>query len=192
MFDVNNLAKLLDSFNIPIEKFGKGEAKTMQNLLDETSNGDCRLVISKKGIHREVSIMRVHVIYYKNNKSLILKESKQVFDDGRGRKRNLLHISEKFSIEEEFEKVAERAVAEELGIESKIKQETRDSLSLDTLDTISYPGLERKPIFSDRIVFLTYDQFKEDGYTEYNKKTGITTYFVWISLDDETKNKLFL
>ena len=190
-FEVKKLMKLLSWFNIPVDKFGKGEAKSVQNLLDEINNGDCRLIISRDGIYREVFVIRAYINY----KGLILKEDKQVFDDGRIRERNYFHISEKIRVDEKFEEALKRAVKKELGIESKLNWENRSVGEKEDMDSLSYPMLTTRYLFFDRLIFFTDEQYKEEGYTEYKKSTGITTHFKWFSVDSsiskELKCKLF-
>jgi len=188
---VEGLEELLKCFQIPIVHYGSGKAKKVEDLLNEIIVGDCKLIISKADIYREVLVIRAWINY----KGLILKEYKQVFSDGSIRERDYFHISEKIQIGEKFEDALKRAVAQELKITSQLNYETRGALDTEVVDSPSYPGLQSKYIFSDWVVFLTDEQYREEGYVEEEKNTGLKTYFEWVSVDSsiskELKCKLF-
>ena len=72
-----------------------------------------------------------------------------------------------------------RALIEELGIKDGIEYEDRGVKIENTNQKASYP---LKSIYSlyDFTVVLTKEQYKAEGYVEYEESTGITTYFEWV------------
>lgn len=176
MFTFINLISLLELFDIPVEQFGTGKAKRIEDLFNEIKNGDCELIISKDGICRKVSVVRAWV----TRDDQILIEDYQLFNDGQKRERNLDHLSEKIHSGEDPATALERAFAEELDIHSSIIHMGGDT-ETETNDSPSYPGLKSTYIFHDFNVTLTKEQYKEEGYIEEEENTGIKTYFKWIS-----------
>lgn len=193
MITVKRLEDLLKWFNKPVNSYGKGKAKRIDDLFEEINNGDCELIISGDHIYRRVNMIRAWVNY----KGLILKETKQLFRDKRRRRnRGYFHVSEKICLEDKGDSTAalKRALAKELKITSELNQENLGGCS-EIKDSTSYPGIKTEYIFFDKIVFLTKEQYKEKGYVEYEESTGITTYFKWFKVDSsispELKCKLF-
>ncbi|MFQ5661753.1 MAG: hypothetical protein ACE5F2_00665 [Candidatus Paceibacteria bacterium] len=177
MFNVPNLTRILDIFGIPIEKFGSGKFKRLQDLFDEIKDEDCQIVITGGKIYRTVSVIRAKVLY----KNLILKEYLQTFDDDRENSpRDRLHVSEKIHIGELARDALKRGFEEELQITSEIDFEEKGVVVEDTNPKTRYPGPKSIYTFYDFTVVLTEDQYVSEGYVEYGKKTGITTYFKWV------------
>lgn len=181
MITVLGLEKLLKEFQIPIIHFGTGKAKKISDLLEEINNGDCEFVISQKGLCRKVSVVRIKILY----KDFILIEDRQVFKDGRERKRELSHLGEKIHCDEEVKTALKRACAEELGIESSLDY-ISCGVEKETRYSSSYPGLKSEYLLYDFTVTLKDEQFNKEGYVEKDEKgTGLTTYFKWVPNEEK-------
>ncbi len=139
---IDELRSWLVSNGIDICRWGRGTAKTVENLWDEISSGESRLQADPA-----LRIIPVtQVIVRKGNDILI--EAEQEFVDNRRRRRN--HPpSEKMRRGEHFVDAAIRCLQEELGLDyqdieiapSTYRQIQRESESL------SYPGLWTRYIF---------------------------------------------
>lgn len=171
-FGIKELIELLSCFNISVDRFGKGKAKRLEDLLNELKNGDCELMISKNGIYRKTSVIRAQAVYG----NLTLQETHQVFDGGRRRSRGNFHISQKIHIDEDVQDALKRAFAQELGIKSTLDLLAENNPKTEVVDSPSYSPLPTKFFFYDFTATLT----KEQGYVEFEEDTGITTYFKWI------------
>lgn len=185
MLTADLLWRLLISFDIPVSSYGKGKAKRLEDLFNEVNDGDCELIISKSGIHRRTSVIRVKVTY----NDLVLREEKQVYSDDReDRKRGFLWVSEKTSSLEDKEIALKRTITEELGIKDDVISVYKGE-EKEIKDSPSYPGLPTEYIFINFEGSLKAHQFNEDGYIEKEGNTGLTTYFKWVK-DKEWKQTL--
>jgi len=173
------LGEVLKGYGISVEKWGKGEAKTVGHLFRELEEGDCVLVEIPEGeLRREVVFVSGDVYYQSPEALYYLREEKQVFKDGRERRRAWMKTSvgEKVKPEESAEETRRRVFEEELGIkgsvsieESQIKQRSGVSFS--------YPGLWTEYEVYPFKAFLTKEQYRPEGYIE--EQEDKTTYWVW-------------
>src|ERR1035437_9593637 len=141
---INELITKLKEYKLPVDMWGTGEAKTVENLLDELNNKECTIIDEGGCLVRHVEFVGVDV-FYKDDKgyTYILKEDKQVFKDSRVRRRSMASsVSEKMKSGEDPLKSAIRGVEEELDIKvsdlTHLKDFSKDSGSQ------SYPGLRSK------------------------------------------------
>jgi len=170
----------LESAGIDTSKFGQGEAKTLAHLQKEIDAGESVLLVNENGeLLRTVEGSKAHVFYSSPEGKLFkLKELKQIFKDGRERVRDYLpqSVSEKMVPGEDPISVMKRGLQEELGIDGSIdlqEKETQKQLK----KSPSYPGLQSQYINHMFEVFLTDNQFKQEGYQEVQEDK--TTYFIW-------------
>lgn len=175
---------LLAKYNIPFEQWGTGSAKTLDHLVKEVSEGETLLEVDESGtLVRKVRITYVDIFHTTpNGKRFKLVEDKQIFKDGRERKRTLDgSIAEKLkATETPNEDMVHRAISEELGIETTVPVQTRGSR--DTIeDSPSYPGLTMKATNYYFETELSDDQYKHEGYIEHQKDKD--TYFVWDEIE---------
>ena len=176
---ISELQQKLLAAGIDVSQYGKGQAKTLADLQQEIEKGETLLATDKEGkLYREVRVCGVDIFYISpEGKKYRLKEEKQVFKDGRERRRDLGQaVSEKMKPGENPEEAALRGIKEELGIADNIKLEDFSD-DKQILVSPSYPGLKSE---YNRYVFKTIlneNQFKPEGYTE--EEGGKTTYFVW-------------
>lgn len=183
-FDVNkinseeDLISKLKEYNIPYENWGSGEAKTVSNLLDELKNDECSIIDENGKLMRSIEFVGVRVFYTENGTKYYLKEDRQVFKDGRIRRRRIRSsIGEKMSFGEDPRIASLRGMKEELGVEIDDSQliEQKDINYSNTSQ--SYPGIESKYIGHIFSCELRKDQYRPEGYVENQKDKS--TYFVW-------------
>lgn len=101
----------LESNGVDTDCYGKGTAKTIEDLLEEERRLESTLDIEDGKALRVVKVLSLWVT---NSKGQVLFEEEQVLPDGRSRCRNLA-LSEKLIGDEEWRSAVERAVHEELG-----------------------------------------------------------------------------
>lgn len=175
---IQDLINILKQHNIPIEKWGLGQSKTIEHLFKELQDGECRLEYENKELVRYIDFVGIKVFY----KDMFLIEDHQEFKDGRIRKRNT-----KFSVAEKM-KPGEiplvsviRGMQEELGIEISENQITSENIiNHEGIYSRSYPGLKAKYNEYPFTCHINNSQFNPDGYTEIQKDKS--TFFKWIKM----------
>ncbi len=176
----NELISLLNQYGIPIHDWGKGEAKTVDHLVNEINNGETMLVqdVESGKLIREFSFLALLVLYKDRNDTYKLVEEKQVFADGRERVRSLeVSIGEKIKrSENNIEDVVARALSEELGIQEGFVTE-KGEVVVEDADSKSYPGLTSHRNKHNAVVEIDSTQYNPGGYKEV--QADKTTYFTW-------------
>lgn len=174
---------LLTESGIDFSSWGTGKSKTIDHLIEEVYVGETKLVKDENGgVVRKLSVIILHVTCQTpDGKTWLLKEDKQVFNDGRERKRNLNgSIFEKIKPDEDLEVAASRALSEELNIKD-VNQIKFGNDEIETLDSPSYPGLKSMYTKHNAEVQIHSSDFKPEGYQEIQKDK--TTYFIWEQID---------
>ena len=178
---LNTLRQQLENAGIDISKWGKGQAKTLAHLQEEIESGETILATGEQGELLRKVVVGGADIYYNSpeGEKYRLKEDKQVFKDGRERRRDLGHaISEKMKPDENPKDAMIRGIREELGIEGEISlAEIGIDEQLPSSPGLSYPGLQSQYIRHKFETTLNDRQFKRDGYVE--EREDKSTYFVW-------------
>lgn len=171
---INNLKELitwLEKFDVQYQTWGQNLTKSVTNLFDEISSGDCRLIDSSP--LRIVYVVQVLIFQYEK----VLVEKEQVFCDDRIRAR-LVPPSEKMRTNENWREAAFRCIEEELQLPTKdvniisteIKPKIRYRISS------SYPGLRsRYHIF--QVVVSTKELHRNDFWT-YEKNDTVKNHLV--------------
>ena len=175
----NTLRQQLESVGIDVSEWGKGQAKTLAHLQKEIESGEIVLVTGEHGELLRKVVVGVADIFYVSpeGKKYRLREDRQVFKDGRERKRDLGQaVSEKMKPDEDPKDAMIRGVKEELGIEGEISL-TEMGVDEWLLASTSYPGLQSQRIRHKFEATLNAQQFKSDGYVE--EQDDKNTYFVW-------------
>ena len=181
-----SLISILKKFNIPINEWGKGYAKTPQHLFEELKNHDSYLTSQNNELTRRVDFVDINVLGFFDGKKHQLIEEKQVFNENtlqeRIRTRHYATgaVSEKIHIGEQPEKAALRALAEELGIRNDNLFLQPTSTTQTKRTSLSYPGLnsEYRGFFYE--TQLNPSQIVKTGYKE--TQPDKTTYFSWIEI----------
>ncbi len=176
--DLRNLEKYLLDFNIPLDQWGKGYAKTLDHLLSEIQSGECKIIEEGNTLLREIEFVMCEIFYYEGETLLKLIEEKQVFNGGRTRIRDKeSSVSEKMIIGEDPIESLIRGIEEELGIsieESQIQPEK----GIEKIEVSqSFPGLMTKYNGHNFTCFLNESQYNPKGYIEIQKDKR--TYFIW-------------
>lgn len=175
-FGLQDLIELIRETNpnIDLKLWGIKDAKTATHLIDEVNRGECTLELVDGVLYRNIEVVSI-TIYYQQRKTLILRETEQIFADGRPRNQNLsdnCSVAEKMKIGKEnpLEATLRAINKEEL---SKIKDVPVTESQLRFMRTIqrenpsaSYPGIfTNKEIHTFECIF-TDEQFNPEGYTE--------------------------
>lgn len=180
--DLDNLKELLNSYNIPIDLWGTGKSKTINNLLNELENNECSLEEKNDKITRYIEFVGIKIYYNKDDERFILKEDRQEFNDGRVRRRDMpSSVSEKMVFGEDPIVASIRGIREELGVKIEAHQLTKRSDLNYNGGSLSYPGLDTKYKGHKFICNLIDDQFNPSGYVEIQKDKK--TFFIWEKLN---------
>ncbi len=170
--------ELLDS-KIDFSDWGVGSAKSFDHLLQEIVSGESSFEVTNSGeVIRKIEVASA-IVWYRSvdGDTYLLSEDRQVFKDGRERKRKLpSSISEKIQPDESPDKAIIRGIQEELGIKDEVDLDW-DSTTDDVRESESYPGLKTSYLTYYYEVKLNDQQFNPQGYIEYQDDK--TTYFVW-------------
>jgi len=147
-----------EGLGVPTSKYGTGQAKTLEGLLEEVQKGESTLT-AIQGQHKQgwSATRLVHVLnlYLVNQDGMVLTEVAQQLPDGRRRER-YLPVSEKLLPAEDWAAAVPRAVAEELGSVLDGVDGWQDQLQIDTSSyhqvvetspSRSYPSLQTQYVF---------------------------------------------
>ena len=177
--EINDLRNQIESTGIDTSQWGKGSSKTLEHLKKEIDNKETILIKDKNGELLRKVVVGCADIYHETQEGekFRLIEEKQIFKDGRERKRDLGQaVSEKIQIGEDTEEAMLRGIEEELGIKGEIDLEKNgEDIEIKTSD--SYPGLKSQYENHRFTVFLNSSQFNLGGYIE--EQEDKSTYFIW-------------
>ena len=176
---LDHLLSILSDNQIDYSHWGQNATKPIEKLWKEIELDETRIRIEEGDIFRVVSVANVFVKYESSEgECLQLWEDRQVFTDGDVRKRDgFNYIAEKgYSSEDELEWAA-RALKEELQIRIPTSRIVKLSDEITLGEITSYPGLKSKYHVYEFEVFLSEEEFKQEGYVEEQKNKK--TYFVW-------------
>ncbi len=174
------LILLLESNDIQFRDWGAGASKTLEHLLKEIYEGEAELIQRDGSLLRVVTGSTIRV-YYRNGAVLLyLKEEKQIFNDGRVKRRELagdMSIGEKLKPGEIPAVGAWRSLAEELGITEKLPLIPRPDIIKCPVPSVSFPGLYTLYTIFAFEVFLPERWYKPGGYIE--AQPDKINYFSW-------------
>lgn len=174
----------LRSHGVPLDEWGKGKAKTVDHLVKEVVEGEAVLTTTENGeLVRQISVIGMDVFHKgEDGKTYKLVEDKQIFKDGRERRRELpTSMGEKVKPGEDLNEAAVRAVREELGVEGDIPVEHTNT-TRKVRESNSYPGLKGEYVIHDYRSWLTGEQFHSEGYIE--RQTDKDVYFIWREVEE--------
>ncbi len=172
------LKVLLKRHKLPLEVWGKGGAKTLGHFQKELESGESVLTESEGKLIRNIQTVAINIYYRDPVGTLLLVERKQVFVDGRIRRRNLsTSLGEKIKVGEKPSEAVIRAIAEELGIKEEIQLNKKGFEIKQPEESRSLPGLMTINTLHYFDVFIQKESYKTEGYIE--KQKDKTTYFIW-------------
>lgn len=136
---IDELERWLINQKIDLSLWNRGNAKSVENLLNEIIQGDCLIQLNPP--MRIIHV--VQVLIFRNQTLLV--EIEQEMNDERTRKRNL-PPSEKMKLGEDCRQAAIRCLVEELQVsDNQVKILTRDCKAfIRYRNSRSYPGLKSK------------------------------------------------
>jgi hypothetical protein len=183
---IEQLVSLLEMYQMPMEEWGSGRAKTVEDLLSEINSGETELIEEEGRLIRATEALAINVFSIADGKIWKLREDKQIFTDGRIRERRDetmdTSMGEKISIEELHLKALQRALQEELGVDENFEFDSREGETLIKERTSSsFPGLTSKLKLHYYDVLLPVEFYKKEGYVETQKNK--CTYFTWEEVD---------
>jgi hypothetical protein len=169
----------LKEYNIPVDQWGTGNAKTVKHLYNEILEKES--IIEEEGgyLVRYIEFVGGRIYHTDDeNQRWVLKEDRQEFKDGRTRRRNMpSSVSEKMKFGEDPTLSAVRGIEEELGIKINESQLIkRRDLNYDGGST-SYPGLKTRYKGHQYTCHLEKEQFDPRGYIEVQEDKS--TFFLW-------------
>jgi len=173
-----DFVQMLKDKGIDTELYGTGTFKTIGHLYQEIHEGETELTDKDGQLIRKVEFVGARIIYKKYDKWLRLYEEKQIFKDGRERRRTNMPYSaaEKFKSGEDPKEVIVRGVKEELDLDI-----TKDQFTFYNKKEIEnnddYPGIKSFHIGHEFLVVLNDDQYNPDGYIE--RQSDKDVYFTW-------------
>ncbi len=178
----DQLADLLQAWNVPVEQWGQGKAKTFDHLLKEVQTEECALVAVEtehgSELIRRSRVAAIDVFYTApDGEEYRLVEDRQVFKDGRTKTRPHVTTSlgEKLKADEDGDEAAFRAVHEELGF----SPESVTYLGSDKIrkESNSYPGLNTELALDYYRCAASDATYRPEGYVE--RQADKDVYFVW-------------
>ena len=173
-----DLEKYLIKFSIPLNEWGKGYAKTIEHLFLEIESEECSLTEENGILIRNIEFVMCEIFYRKGEKIYKLIEDKQIFKDGRIRRRKKdSSVSEKMKIGENPIQSLIRGIDEELGVSLNESQLSREEDLKEEEFSQSFPGLMTRYKGHNFTCFFNDSQYNPKGYIENQKDKS--TYFVW-------------
>ena len=173
-----DFVQMLKDHDINTELYGTGTFKTIGHLYHEIEEGETELTDEGGQLVRKVQFVGARILHKKDGKWWRLYEEKQIFKDGRERRRANMPYSaaEKFKSGEDPKEVIVRGMKEELNLDI-----TKDQFAFYNKKEIEnnddYPGIKSFHIGYEFLVVLNDDQFLERGYIE--RQADKDVYFTW-------------
>ncbi len=173
-----DFVQMLKNKGIDTELYGTGTFKTIGHLYQEIHEGETELTDEDGQLVRRVQFVGARILYKKDGEWLRLYEEKQIFKDGRERRRNNMPYSaaEKFKSGEDPKEVIVRGMKEELKLDI-----TKDQFAFYNKKEIEnnddYPGIKSFHIGYEFLVVLNDEQYNPDGYIE--RQSDKDVYFTW-------------
>ncbi len=170
---------LLTTHHVPLKSWGTGSAKTIDHFLKEIQ--DCEITLEETSSNKLLRKLRTVCVTlnYVDKEGILFRlvEDKQIFHDGRERRRNMdSSLSEKILKGEDAYTAATRALREELGIDNEVDL-FQDRMERRLIESQSYPGIHSEHSLFYFRGMLNHEQFNPRGYVE--QQPDKDTYFIW-------------
>lgn len=173
---MNELLTKLAAYGIDLARFGHGEAKSVAHLYAEIDSGEAELIERGGQLIRRVAVLNVDVFADVGGRRMVLTEDRQVFADGRPRRRALpSSVSEKLHKGEDRETAVARALAEELGI-GRFTRISAFAETATTRESQSFPGILSEFAVHHVAVLIDPEEYREEYREDQLDKS---TWFVW-------------
>ncbi|MBP9763216.1 MAG: hypothetical protein KBD10_00530 [Candidatus Pacebacteria bacterium] len=175
--NIEQLRRFLESYDIPLDKWGKGKAKTLENFLKELNSGESQLTSVDGKLFRSAlgSVAVIHYFDYPFHS--VLTEVHQIMSNGKIYSRDIpFSIGEKVLPNESSLEAVYRAFKEELAIEEKLKLRERPGYVQGPVPSTSYPGIITTYFVDVWFAMMPKHLYKR-VYTEVQPDK--TSQFVW-------------
>lgn len=174
----HTLAKFLKDHNIPLGLWGTGEAKSIGHLANELQTGEAQIKLDGGKLIRSAEGSALQVYFKDTRRTLRLQEDRQVFKDGRVKRRKLeTSVGEKMRPGETAIEAAKRTLREELKITDDLTLLPLPPIIKGPMPSQSFPGLMSHYLIHVFEVYLPEHLFRPEGYIE--EQPDKTSYFVW-------------
>lgn len=173
------LVEILTKARVPLDEYGQGAAKTIQNLHKELMSGESVMHVSGNfELTRDVNVVWIDVLCtHSSGNVYILREDRQVFKDGRVRMRSTpSSLGEKMQAGEDLDTAICRALEEEIGV-TAIDSLYKIGEEKEKFTPPTYPGLESTYSSHTYVVVIPESAYSPDGYVEH--QTEKDNYYVW-------------
>lgn len=170
---------ILTRARVPLDDYGKGAAKTIQNLHREVVSGESVMQVNDTyELTRDVNVVWIDVVCSLSNGDVyLLREDRQEFKDGRVRRRSTpSSLGEKMQAGEDLDQAIIRALSEEIGVNA-IDGLYKVSESKEKFTPPTFPGLETTYASHSYVAVLPEAAFIAEGYVEHQAEKD--NYYVW-------------
>jgi len=178
--NITQLRRILEAHNIPLDEWGKGKARTVEQFLKELNSGESLLTSVDGELFRssQGSVVEIHYFDCNLRQHYMLTELHQILANGRIITRDIpFSIGEKILPNESSLDAARRAFKEELGITEKIALREKIGYTQGPVPSTSYPGIITSYYVDVWFADLPHHLYKKEGYTEV--QSDKTSEFVW-------------
>jgi hypothetical protein len=172
------LVTFLMAHGVPLSEWGKGKARSVNQLLEEIESSEAEINAKEGKVIRTIQVVLIDIFFLEGERPLKLFQDRQEFKDGRVERRDYpSSVSEKVRGFESPIQAALRGLREELGITTGVSLDLVPPDIEPSEPSIHFPGIETQRKLFKYEVILPKELFKPDGYVEVQKDK--TNYFVW-------------
>lgn len=185
--EIKLFAQMLADHNINTAQFGKGKAKTLEEMAGEVRTGAARLMLDATEHKKLVRVVDV-VLFKLEHQGKLLIETSEQFADGRKRETQRLPGTKK-EPHENTKQTAERVLQDMCGLKTDMVKFDLNKIDRfeEEIESPSYPGVctvYRKEIMKASMVNPP-PQSLLDGV---KGQEGMTKFFTWLT-DQQAKDK---
>merc|ERR1740121_2866354 len=178
--EIKIFEQMLKDHNIKTEQFGKGKAKTLEEMAGEVRTGAARLMLDATEHKKLVRVVDV-VLFKLEHGGKLLIETSEMFADGRKRDTNRLPGTKK-EPHENTKQTAERVLQELIGLKTEMVK--FDLAKIDRfeeeIESPSYPGV--RTVYRKEIMKATMVNAPPSSLAEGVKgQEGMTKFFTWMT-----------
>ena len=179
MYTEPEVRELLLAHDIPLDTWGTGTAKTFDHLMYELRAQESRLEMIDDVLVRVAEGSAIYVYYEDAGRPLILREDRQVYKDGRVRRRADIDtsVAEKRLPGEDPLETAYRALREELAIAERLPLVWQRKYDKGVVPSDSFPGMMSQYLVNLFELFLPERHYRPEGYVEH--QADKSSYFIW-------------